>query len=123
MNKEQALQDFFESFTWKAYDESTVPDDAEIPRITYSVATDSLDTTLSMTCSLWDKSYSWESVTLKAKEIAQRLYTMHPPAIAFDTGRIYITPGTPFAQRFTEQSDDTIRRILINFEVEYFSAY
>ena len=54
-DKEQTIHDFFNSFTWKAYDENTVPDDAEMPRITYGLATDSLDQVVSIAISLWDK--------------------------------------------------------------------
>jgi hypothetical protein len=37
MNKSQALQSFWESFGIPAYNEYTVPDNAEMPYITYSV--------------------------------------------------------------------------------------
>lgn len=123
MNKEQALQAFFESFKWAVYDENTVPDDASLPRITYMMATDSLDNPLSMTISLWDRSYSWESVTLKSKEISKALYDMYPPTISCDEGCIHLRPGMPFAQRMEDTSDSMIRRIYINLEVEYFTAY
>lgn len=123
MNKEQAIQDFFGSFGWKAYEASTVPDDAVLPRITYELSVDSLDRPLTMAASLWDRSYSWESVTEKKDDIAYRLYHMHPPTITCDTGRIYITPGSPFSQRMSDSSDDTIRRLYLNFEIEFFTAY
>lgn len=123
MDKEQALQAFWGGFGWKAYDEATVPDDAEIPRITYSVSVDSLDRPVLLTASLWDKSYSWESVTKKSKQIAKALRDMYPPAFAFDDGRIYLTPGQPFAQRMSDSNDDSIRRIYLNIEAEYFSDY
>jgi len=121
MDKEQAMHAFFSSFGWKAYDETLLPDDAEMPRITYGLVTDSLDRPVSMAFSLWDKSYSWASVTQKAHEISEAITFMHPPAIPCDGGRIYITPGTPFTQRMSEPSDDTIRRLYINLEVEYFT--
>ena len=123
MDKEQTLQAFFESFGWKAYDENTVPDGAEMPRITYMMATDSLGNPISMAASLWDKSYSWETVTRKKDEIAEAITFMYPPAMAFDHGRIYISPGTPFAQRMNDPADGMIRRMYLNFEVEFFSAY
>lgn len=37
MNKAQAIQAFWESFGVPAYEESTVPDDAVMPYITYSM--------------------------------------------------------------------------------------
>lgn len=123
VNKEQALQEFFEGFGWPVYDEGTIPDGAPLPRITYMMASDSLDSPLSVTASLWDRSYSWKSVTEKKDEIAAYLYMMDPPTVPFTGGRIYIWPGKPFSQRMIESSDGMIRRLYLNFEVEYFSAY
>ena len=123
MDKAQAVHNFMNSFTWKAYDEGTVPDDAVFPRITYQLFVDALDHPLSMAISLWDRSYSWTSVEEKAKEIAYRLYTMRPPAIPCDTGRVYIKKGSPFAQRMSDQADSMIRQMYINLEIEYFTAY
>lgn len=122
MDKEQTMHDFFSSFGWKAYDENTVPDDAEMPRITYGLSTDSLDNVVSIAISLWDKSYSWASVTHKAQEISEALTFMHPPAIPCEGGRIFIKPGTPFTQRMSDSSDSMIRRLYINLEVEFFTA-
>lgn len=120
-DKEATLQDFFSSFTWNAYDENTVPDDATMPWITYGLVTDSLDHPVSMAISLWDKGYSWASVTQKAQEISHALTFMNPPALPCQGGRIYIKPGTPFTQRMADSSDSMIRRIYINLEIEYFT--
>ena len=122
MDKVQALHNFWSSFEWKAYDEGTVPGDAGYPRITYNVVTDSLDRPLAMYASLWDYGTSWERVTKKSAEISEAIDTLYPPAIAFDDGRIYITRGTPFAQRMTDEND-MVRRIYINITTEFFSAH
>lgn len=122
MDKTQALCAFWGSFEWNAYDEGTVPDDAGYPRITYNVVTDSLDRPLAMYASLWDYGTSWERVTKKADEIAVAIDELYPPAIKFDDGRLYITRGTPFAQRMTDE-DDMVRRIYVNIMTEYFSAH
>lgn len=123
MDKYQALNAFWNSFTWPAYDEGTVPDDAPLPRITYSVVTDSLGFPVMIPASLWDRSTSWESVSKKAEEIAEAIVKMNPPAIKIDTGRLYLTKGSPFAQRLQEPSDDMVRRIYLNVDAEYFTAY
>lgn len=122
MDKTQALCAFWEGFTWPAYDEGTVPRDAGYPRITYNVVTDSLDRPLAMYASLWDYGTSWESITKKADEIAEAIDNLYPPAIAYDNGRLYITKGTPFAQRMTDEND-MVRRVYINITAEYFSAH
>lgn len=122
MDKAQAINQFWSGFGWPAYDEGTVPGDATYPRITFNVATDSLGNPLAMYASLWDRGTSWASVEQKANEIAEAITKMYPPAIKFDDGRVYITKGTPFAQRMTDE-DDMVRRIYVNVTTEYFSAY
>ena len=122
MDKAQALHNFWSGFGLPAYDENTVPEDAAMPRITYSVSTDSIDNRLLLSGSLWYHSTSWEDISKKAEEIAQALVTMNPPAIEIDNGRLYLCKGSPFAQRM-EDPDDSIRRIYINLEAEFLTAY
>ena len=122
MDKAQAINAFWNGFGWPAYDEGTVPDDAPLPRITYSVVTDSLGYPVMIPASLWDRSPSWERITKKAEEISQAIVEMYPPAIKIDTGRIYLTKGSPFAQRM-QDANDMIRRIYLNVDAEFFTAY
>ena len=115
-----AIGDFWSSFGLPAYDESTVPDDAVFPRITYSVSVDGLDNPVALSASLWYRSTSWTDISQKADQIEARIVNMKPPAIKINGGRVYITKGTPFAQRMTDP-DDMVRRIYINVNVEYFT--
>ena len=123
MNKSQAIQSFWESFKIPAYDELTVPDNAQFPYITYNVKTDSIGNICLMSASLWYRSTSWKEVSDKAEEIAECIVTMTPPSIEIDNGRLYISKGTPFAQRMTEPSDDMVRRIYININAEFLTAF
>ena len=116
MNKAQAIQAFWGSFGIPAYEESTVPDDAVMPYITYSMVGDSIGHPIVMTASIWDKSYSWVGVSDIADLISDELIQVK--SIALDVGFIYITRGTPFMQRMIDE-DDTIRRMYINLMVEY----
>lgn len=116
MNKAQAIQTFFESFGIPAYEESTVPDDAVMPYITYSMASDSIGHPIAMAASVWDKTYLWSRVSQIVDSISDALVQVK--AIPLDVGYIYITRGTPFAQRMVDE-DDTIRRVYINLMVEY----
>ena len=124
MNKEQALHQFWSGFGWAARDENTVPDDAMIlfngHYITYAVSTASLDEPVPISASLWCKDTSWETITLKAEEIAQAL-GIGGMLIPFDGGYLWICRGTPFSQRMAEE-DDTVRRIYLNLMAEYLSA-
>ena len=122
MDKSQAIDNFWNGFGLPAYDENTVPDDAALPRITYSVETDSFDNAITLTASLWYRSKSWKDISQKADEIGEYIVKMIPPTIPIENGRLYITKGTPFAQRMTDP-DDSIRRIYLNIQAEYLTAY
>ena len=67
-NKWQALQEFWSSFGWDAYDENSVDTGAfapEFPYITYAAQTGVVGQVLTLTASLWDKSTSWVDVSDK----------------------------------------------------------
>lgn len=121
MDKAQALHRFWSGFGIPAYDENSVPDDASFPRITYSVATDSIGGSILLNASVWYKSTSWREISQKVEAIAHAIVNMYPPAIELDEGRLYLYKGTPFAQRMSDD-DDTIRRIYLNVEAEYLTA-
>lgn len=123
MNKMQALDAFWNSFGWPAYDEYAVPKDIEYPYITYNVSTGDIDYPVTLYANLWDRSESWENISLKVLEIERQLTIMDPPTIKFDTGRLYITKGSPFSQRMEEPNDDFVKRVYINLNAEYFSSY
>lgn len=122
MNKPQAITKFWESFGWTAYDESSVPDDAMLPYITYEVQTDSLDGELMLTASLWDKSFSWRDISLKADEIEKAIKEHGFISMRIDDGYLWIRGGRPFATRMNTQND-TLKRININIIAEFLTAY
>lgn len=122
-DKSQAIHAFWNSFDIPAYDENTVPQEAGMPYITYEAATDSIDGGLSLSASLWYRSTSWAAISRKAEEIAECIVNMQPPSIKLDTGRLYIAKGTPFAQRMAEPDDDGVRRIVLNIQAEFLTAY
>ena len=118
-DKWTALTTFWNSFGIPAYDENAVPDGATFPRITYNVSVDGLGRPVFTSANVWYHSTSWKEISLKVNEIEKRLITMHPPALQVDEGRVYITKGTPFAQRMGDPENDMIRRVYINLSVEY----
>lgn len=123
MNKAQALQAFWASFTWNAYDENTVPRDAGLPYITYESATDSLGNTLSLNASLWTRDTGWETIEAKSAEIARAIAENGFYRAPIDGGYMVIWKGSPFSRRMDEPGDDLIRRILLNIQVEFLTAY
>lgn len=122
MNKYQALDTFWNSFNIPAYDENTVPDDAVMPYITYNVATDSLGQVLPLSASLWYRSNSWQAISDKAEEIAERIGDNGYFIQKLDAGYMWLTKGTPFAQRIQTEDRD-IRQIYINVTAEFLTKY
>lgn len=123
MNKVQALHTFWNSFGIPAYDETTVPDSADFPYMTYSMATDSLGNIVPIPLNIYYRSNSWRDATLKSEEIAKRIKENGYEMIKFDKGYIYLTGGTPFAQRVAIDEDRAIKRIYMNILAEFLCAY
>lgn len=120
-DKAQAIHTFWSSFGLTAYDENSVPDGAALPYITYSVKTGAIGNMVNLTGSLWYRSTSWATISKKADAIAAaigygfKLYEL-------DSGFLFITKGTPFSQRGSDE-DPSIRRIYINLNAEFLTAY
>ncbi len=119
MNKAQALNDFWNRFGLTAYDESTVPDDAALPYITYNFAEDEFGYSISLNASLWYRGRRWDEITTKFNEISNYI-GRGGIMVSYEGGAMLIRKGTPFAQRMKDE-DDSIRRIYMNIEVEYLS--
>lgn len=122
MTKEQAIHAFWSSFGIPAYDEQSVPDTAKMPYITYRVVTDSIGNVCNLTGSIWYRSTSWKEISDKSAEIAR--YVAHEgfTRLKLDNGYVWFTKGTPFAQRMADE-DDTVRRIYLNIQAEFLTAY
>ena len=123
MDSAQALHQFWASVGWAAYDENTVPSEEmspALPRITYRVAMAEFDGTIQLTASLWDKSYSWENISIKCNQIYAAI-GYGGIMIPYDNGRIWLKRGVPFSQRMSDE-DDSIRRIVLTLEAEYLTA-
>ena len=123
MDKAQAIHSFWNSFDIPAYDENTVPDNATYPYITYSVATDSLGKLVILNASIWDRSTSWASITQKSEAIAKALGEYGYYKIKLDQGYVWFVKGTPFAQRMRDPIDEQIKRIYLNVQAEFLTAY
>lgn len=120
MTKEQAYHAFISGFGLPAYDENTVPENAALPRLTYSFASDEFGYPVALSISVWDRSTSWATVTNKANEIYETI-GLGGKVVSFDDGYIWIKRGRPFSQRMADEND-TIRRIYLNIEAEYFTS-
>lgn len=118
MNSAQRLYDFWAGFGLPAYDETHVPSGASFPRITYETSMDEFGNEIPLTASLWYRSESWQEITLKANAIADTI-GRGGVMLKTDNGALWLKKGTPFAQRMSDASDDSIRRIVINISAEF----
>lgn len=124
MDKEQGLHSFWSGFGLPAYDERTVPTGFSAPRmpyITYEVVTDNINHPVAITGSLWYRGTSWQQITEKQHEIENAI-GYGGKIITLDRGYLWLTRGAPFAQRMGDDTDDSVRRIIINLMVEYLTA-
>lgn len=120
MDKTQALHKFWSTFL-TAYDENTVPDEAAMPYITYEVSTAKYDEPVALTASLWYRSTSWAQISQKADDIAR--FIGSGVRIPFTDGLLWITQGSTFAQRMGDDAQDNVRRIVLNIQAEFETAY
>lgn len=118
MDKVQAINDFWNGFDLKAYDAVSVPDEAQMPYITYEISTDSFGQQLSQTASIWYRSASWKDVQQKEMEIADYI-GRGGLMIQYDDGAVWLRKGTPWAMRIVGEGDEYVRRIALNVEVEF----
>lgn len=134
MNKEQAYNAFWSEFDVLAFEENSVPDDktidamiasgmakAKYPYITYQVLIDDINNSVSPVASIWDRASSWEQADKLANKVSEYIQKMN--TIKLDNGRMFITKGSPFAQHMLEDGDSSIRRIILNIGVEFFTEY
>ena len=121
MTKAAAIYQFWSSFGLKAYEENTVPEDADFPYITYQLVTDSFDYEIPLTASIWYRSESWTAINAKTEEISQKI-SRGGKFIPCDGGAIWLKRGQPFAQSMGDESDNLIKRKYLNITAEYMTA-
>ena len=131
MDKQEAYNAFWSEFGVLAFEENSVPTQDVLESIAktmnlpsdryiaYQVLIDDLDHPVFPTASIYHKSTSWEEADKLANTISNRIQTMN--TIRLDNGRMFITKGSPFAQHMLESEDLSIRRVILNLGVEFFT--
>lgn len=115
--RERALVSFWSSFGLSVYDETSVPDTAEMPYMTCEIATAAFDKPIPLSLSLWYYSSSWEKITAKAREIIETIGTHK--SVRYNGGGMNITIPSQDYTRMNDSASDMIRRIVINVMVEF----
>lgn len=118
MDKSQAINSFWNSFGIPAFDQYTVPEDVSMPYITFEASTDSVNSNIPMTASLWYRDSSWREISQMVDTISARIsYSFYITAIT--GGYMVVRRGEVFAQRMNDPDDPDVRRILISVIVEF----
>lgn len=118
MDKIQALHSFWSGFGLTAYDETSVPDNAQLPYITYQVSSDDFGNLVLLSASLWYRSRSWAEITEKEQEIASYI-TRGGRMLKYESGALWVHMRSPWAQRLADDSNYDLRRIVLNVAVEF----
>lgn len=118
MDKQQAIHAFWAGFGLPAYDETSVPDNAELPYITHESAVSDFDRPVAQSASIWMRATSWNTLVAYENAISE-VFTRGGVIIHYDGGAAILRKGSPWSQRLTSENDDTVRRIFLNYEVEY----
>lgn len=124
MTKAAALNNFWNSFGLRAYEENAVPTNGnapDFPYITYSLVTDSFGGEVALSASIWYRSTSWVSCNAKAEEISKDI-GMGGKIIPTDGGIIWLKRGQPFAQSMGDPDDAMIKRKYLNLSAEFITA-
>lgn len=121
VEREACLHGFWSSFGIPAYDERTINPDAVMPYITYEAATDYFGETLSLSASLWYHDTDWTDITGKGDEIGRSI-GRGGSMRAYEGGAMWVTRGSPFAQRMSDPVDSSIRRLRLSVNIEFLSG-
>lgn len=117
MNEAQAIYEFMSSFGIPAYAHTSVPDQAQMPYITYEYYLGDLYSGEQfMEIDVWYRTESEALINQKVRDIKSAI----PANIRYDNGTIWVKRGSPFA--FSVPNDDnTIKCRRVNLSIEYIS--
>lgn len=121
MTPEAAIHRFMGSFGIPAYTESSVPDDAAFPYITYALALgELLGPETNMAVNVWYRTESEAQPNAKVREMFTRI-GMGGVTLPCDGGLIWVKRGSPWAQALTvEGEDEMVKRRYVNINLEFF---
>lgn len=107
-----ALKTFFSGFDLPAYTEDTIPDDAQLPYITYPASIPEWNQKASMYAQVWYRTTTNTPVVRKADQITAAIG--EGLRIALPDGYLVIWPESPLVQILV---DEDTRRAYINLSI------
>lgn len=119
MTKGAALNQFFSGFSLPAYPSTAVPDNAEMPYITYDYVVSAWELgEVAIIANVWYNTESEAVPNLKADEISTAI-GIGGKLIQTDDGYIWLKRGSPWCQALYDESDSGVKRRYINITAEY----
>lgn len=119
MTKAAAIKQFLDSFGMPAYPTSSVPEDAELPFLTYELTVAAWEAApVGMTVNLWFYTTSEKVPNDKAQEISEAI-GHGGKVLACEGGYIWLKRGEPWCQSLRDESNANIKRRLLNLTAEY----
>lgn len=116
INAASTLYQFFSSFGIPAYESHSVPDDAELPYITYVLNDGNWTSAVSIIATVWYKDTSLRGLSEKVDEIKKAVGEGLSFSIP-EGGAIYLYRDTPFAQMQNTGKDGVVAAYLL-FEMQ-----
>lgn len=122
LSKAAAMQRFLESFGIPVYGETSVPDKASFPYMTYIMNWSSwFGERATIEVDLWYRGFAEKPANDKADEIARAL--VGGIIIPCDGGAMWVNAGDPFCQAMGDPEDAQIRRRYIILTVDFVTNY
>lgn len=116
MTQAAAIYRFLNSFGIPVYPTTSVPDNAEMPYMTYDLALGSWgDGELDLAVNVWYRTESEAAPNAKVTEISKALFGGRQ--LACDGGSVWIKKGEPWCQA-VEDEDNSVKRRMVNLVVE-----
>ena len=119
MTKEQALHAFFNKFGIAGYRNTSVPDGAVFPYLTYTCPVASFESDpVSITVHTYHYTDS-EAIPDEVAEQIRKAIGMGGVLLNCDGGAIWLKWGVPWCQSIYDDTDKTLKRRYINITAEF----
>ena len=116
-NTAATLKTFFGGFGIPAYSETSVPDDVQLPYITYPIKEPWWNQPTSFYIVLWSRTNGYADVLTKADQIKAAIG--EGVSLEADGGWVVIRPDNPLTQEMKDNEND-IKALYINLQLNAF---
>lgn len=118
MTPEAALFQFLSGFGIPAYASTSVPDDAQMPYLTYDlVVSGGWDSgEVNVPVRIWDRTTSEARMNSMVRDVAA-MVPLGGTTVPCDGGMLWVKRGSPWAQAV--EDEDNIKCRYINVDIEY----